>query len=108
DTGADTAADTAGEAASAAGTMLGRGDANNRFNTFDNFNAIPTNRVWFGFMYMSSFETNIDSVGFTNTSPTGVQFTSGNSSRNFVLNRTEQLYRAGAEIKLRDWLSVSV
>lgn len=38
-------------------TMLGRGDSVNRFNIFDNMNALPQNRVWYGYQSLSDFKT---------------------------------------------------
>src|SRR5262249_35543328 len=81
-----------GEAASSAG-MLGRGDAVNRFNLFDNNSAIPTNRVWFTYELMQRFNT-----GLTTTPPGGTTF---------ATVRDVNLYRLGAEIKLCNQFSIA-
>jgi hypothetical protein len=67
--------------------IMGRGDANNRFNIFDNMSAIPANRIWFAFQYQEGFTTGVNPVS-GNTA-----LTSG-----FATRRNEALYRMGAEL----------
>jgi hypothetical protein len=80
-----------GTGAGGGGGMLGRGDADNRFNLFDNNSAFPTNRVWFNFQYMQNFNT-----GLAQPSGTG-----------FATKRTLDLYRVGGEVKLGSQFSIS-
>jgi hypothetical protein len=71
----------------ASAPMEGRGDANNRFNLFDNMSAIPADRVWFAFQYLSGFDPGIGPVS------SNPDVTSG-----FATRRNETLYRMGAEV----------
>jgi hypothetical protein len=66
---------------------MGRGDANNRFNIFDNMSAIPANRIWFAYQLQNGFNP-------------GVLPVAGNSAINsaFATRRNESLYRMGAEL----------
>jgi hypothetical protein len=81
------------EATASSAGMLGRGDANNRFNLFDNTSAIPTNRVWFTYENMQNFST-----GFTISQHSAVGFTP---------TRTVNLYRVGAELVLAKPFSIA-
>jgi hypothetical protein len=82
------AGDVSQSAAQASATpIMGRGDANNRFNIFDNMSAIPANRVWFSYQMLNGFNPGIAPV-------------SGNTAINtgFATRRNEMLYRMGAEV----------
>jgi hypothetical protein len=85
--GAGGEAGLGGGTAESSGGFLGRGDANNRFNIFDNMSAVPQNRVWYSYEYMQGFNT-------------GVQPNPSNSfvTNGFAPRRNETLYRMGAEI----------
>src|SRR5262249_22671083 len=48
-----------GDAPSGSVGLQGRGDANNRFNLFDNMTAIPRNQVWIGWQALDGFNTNV-------------------------------------------------
>jgi hypothetical protein len=94
DTGAGAGEGAFGGAGTASSTgMLGRGDANNRFNLFDNMSAIPQTRVWFLYQNMQNFGT-----GFT-FAPSNVA--------TFSPTRTVDLYRVGAEIALGHQFSIA-
>jgi len=71
--------------------MQGRADAGNRFNTFDNMAALPTNRLWYGYQYMDRFNTGA---------------TSGDSG--LLPTRQVNLYRFGTEIALNSSLSLTI
>jgi hypothetical protein len=76
-----------GGASESSGGFLGRGDANNRFNIFDNMAAFPTNRLWLAFEYMEGFQTGVL------PNPANPAVTQGFASR-----RNETLYRMGGEL----------
>lgn len=75
--------------------MQGRGDANNRFNLFDNMSAIPQNRVWLGYQHMAGFNT------FTNAEV-------GTPGYGAFANPHHQvnLYRVGMEYMLANNVSI--
>jgi hypothetical protein len=100
DTGAGAEAGVGAGAAESSGGFLGRGDANNRFNLFDNNSAFPTNRVWFSYEQMQNFTTGVR-IGFSPhlVSPTVQQ--------DFGLGREVNLYRLGGELKLSDHCSIA-
>jgi hypothetical protein len=94
DTGAPTApeAPSAGEGAAtqaqaSATPIMGRGDANNRLNIFDNMSAIPANRIWFSYQLLNGFNLGIAPVAGNTPINTG-----------FATRRNESLYRMGAEV----------
>jgi hypothetical protein len=89
----------AGAGESSAG-FLGRGDANNRFNLFDNNSAFPTNRVWFTFEEMQNFTTGVR-IGFP---PSLVDPA---IQKAFGTPRQVNLYRMGGELKLADRFSIA-
>ncbi len=67
-------------------TMFGYGNALNNFNIFNNMNALPQNRVWYGYSSLSDFRTGFGDHGPPNL-PTA-QY------------RIVQLQNVGAEIAL--------
>jgi len=75
--------------------LQGRGDANNRFNLFDNMTAIPRNQVWFGWQVLDGFNTNVNANQRSNF--LGAQA--------FGHHRIEYLYRVGAEVALSERFS---
>jgi hypothetical protein len=79
--------------------MLGRGDANNRFNLFDNNSAFPTNRIWFSYELMQNFQTGVR-IGTTLPTDLATQIKYG-------LRHDQDLYRIGAEIALSSRCSIS-
>jgi hypothetical protein len=81
DTGAGAEAGLGGAAGAGSSAMLGRGDANNRFNLFDNNSAYPLNRVWFDYQMMQRFNTGLALSG-----------------SNFATIRDVNLYRVGGEL----------
>jgi hypothetical protein len=70
-----------------AAVMLGRGDAANRFNLFDNMSAYPRNAVWFAYQHLESFQTGI-----------GIDPASRAITNSFAARRDENLYRLGVEL----------
>jgi hypothetical protein len=80
--------------------MLGRGDADNRFNLFDNNTAIPTNRVWFSYELMQKFDSGVR-IGI----PTSIE--SAAIQKRFGLQNTEDLYREGVELALSKNFSIA-
>jgi len=84
-----------GSAVASSVGMQGRGDANNRFNLFDNMAAIPTSRVWAGYQYQDNFKTGVTGGGPGNT--------------NFPLNerRIVNLYRMGVEYAINCNFSIA-
>jgi hypothetical protein len=89
-----------GGTAESSGGFLGRGDANNRFNLFDNNSAFPTNRVWFTFEQMQNFTTGVR-IGFPS------HLVSPSVQEAFGLGREVNLYRLGGELKLSDHCSIA-
>lgn len=51
---ADTVSGFVGGPAGRGVTFLGRADMANRFNIFDNMNAVPRSRVWFGYQFVGT------------------------------------------------------
>ena len=98
-TGAEAAA--AGVGAESSGGFLGRADADNRFNLFDNNSAFPLNRVWFTYETTQNFASGIiSSPQFASKGFTSVLQGIGQA-------REENLYRFGGELKLSDHCSIS-
>jgi hypothetical protein len=100
-TGADTgAAAAAGPSEAGGASMLGRADNNNRFNLFDNNSAFPQNRVFFAYQLVQGFDPGVRIFVPSSLESADVQ-------RQFGQRRTENLYRAGGEIKLGERFSIS-
>jgi hypothetical protein len=97
---AEAPAAAAGPGAESSVAMLGRGDADNRFNLFDNNSAFPTNRVWFSYELMQGFQTGVR-IGI----PTSIE--SAAQQAKFGIRHTEDLYREGAEIALSSRCSIA-
>lgn len=76
--------------------MLGRADQTSRFNSFDNFNAIPRTQFWFGYQYLDNYQTTIKYADPSLTSLADI-----------TEKRPVNLYRIGAEIALSDRFSIS-
>lgn len=75
-------------------TMLGRGEALNRFNIFNNMSALPQNRVWYGYQSLSDFRTGFGDHGLP-TLP-------------LAQYRIVQLHQGGAEVALGSLASVAL
>ncbi len=75
-------------------TMLGRGEALNRFNIFNNMSALPQCRVWYGYQSLSDFRTGFGDHGLP-TLP-------------LAQYRIVQLQQLGAEWALGSLCSIAV
>jgi hypothetical protein len=95
ETGAGAEAGVGGGAAESSGGFLGRADANNRFNLFDNNSAYPLNRIFFSYQLAQDFTTGV------------LHSSASDLNSNFANRREVNLYRLGGEIKLGDNWSIS-
>jgi hypothetical protein len=97
--------------------QLGRLDASNRLNLFDNMTAAPQSKLWFGYQYTSGIQTGLavnpafQSFLSSNPSidPTSFVRSQQGVDINSILNSQRQnVYRVGAEVALYDDFSIAV
>jgi hypothetical protein len=87
--------------------QLGRLDAANRLNLFDNMVAMPVNKVWFGFQYASGITTGIEPFSSALLPIISADPILGGSGDLFA-EQKEIIYRVGAEVLLDCNTSIAV
>lgn len=95
--------------------QLGRMDAANRLNLFDNMTAAPQSKLWFGYQYASGITTGLSPTpelvsaysAYPNSLPVDLAI-QGQGTLATLDQQRQNIYRIGAEVALYDDFSVAI